>query len=127
MNGKVKFLLDSCFLIRWYGKHDDAIELIQKHHLKFEQCAYSVISYAEVLGWNGVTAQDDVNLRMLLSRFGAKLVLNDEIVECTIQIRKKHKMKLPDALILASAQIHGLTLLTLDEKLAKMYSATQQP
>lgn len=121
MNGaKPLYLLDSCFLIRWYGKYHDAISLIQQHNLQFEQCAYSVISYTEVLGWHGVTPQDDVNLRALFARLGAKLDLSDEIVEYTIQLRKTHKIKLPDVFILATAKIHGLTLLTLDDKLAKI-------
>lgn len=121
MNG-VKFLLDSCFLIRWYGKHNDAIELIKKHQLQFHQCAYSDISYAEVLGWNGSTEQDDINLRMLFNRFQAKLPITDDILECTISLRKAYKIKLPDALILATAKTHQLTLLTLDEKLERIFN-----
>lgn len=120
MNG-VKFLLDSCFLIRWYGKHDDALSLIKKHHLRFEKCAYSVISYTEVLGWNGVSEQDDRNLRMLFARFGNRLDLNDDILEYTIVLRKAYRIKLPDALILATAKVYGLELLTLDEKLERIF------
>lgn len=123
MNG-IKFLLDSCFLIRWYGKHNDAIELIKKYQLTFDQCAYSDISYAEVLGWNGSTPQDDINLRMLFNRFQTKLPITDDILECTIALRKAYKIKLPDALILATANTHHLQLLTLDEKLERIYQQT---
>ncbi len=35
----------------------------------------------------------------------------------TISLRKKHKIKLPDSIILATAEVHGLKLLTLDQKL----------
>lgn len=119
MNG-VKFLLDSCFLIRWYGQHSDALDLIRQYNLQFEQCAYSSISYAEVLGWNGLMPQDEINLRQLFSRFHQRLTINDDVIECTIAIRRKHKIKLPDALILATAKTHNLQLLTLDEKLQRI-------
>lgn len=123
MNG-VKFLLDSCFLIRWYARQNDALDIIKKHRLQFHQCAYSVISYAEVLGWNGVTIQDDTNLRMLFNRFASRIPVTDEILEQTILLRQSHKIKLPDALILATAKTHQLQLLTLDEKLERIYQQT---
>lgn len=117
----VNYLLDSCFLIRWYGRHEEALELIKQHHLSFEQCAYSVISYAEVLSFKQATEQDDKNLRSLFARFGARLELTDEIIEATILLRKNYAIKLPDALILATAKTYRLTLLTFDKKLEKIY------
>ena len=36
--------------------------------------------------------------------------------EQTITLRKKHKIKLPDAIIAATALVHNLTLLTRNEK-----------
>lgn len=64
--------------------------------------------------------QDEINLRQLFSRFHQRLTINDDVIECTIAIRRKHKIKLPDALILATAKMHNLQLLTLDEKLQRI-------
>lgn len=38
--------------------------------------------------------------------------LSEEIVSKTIELRKKHKIKLPDAIIAATALVHNLKLLT---------------
>ncbi|WP_066803589.1 PIN domain-containing protein [Moraxella oblonga] len=61
---------------------------------------------------------------MLFNRFQAKLPITDDILECTIALRRAYKIKLPDALILATAKTHQLTLLTLDEKLERIYQQT---
>lgn len=38
--------------------------------------------------------------------------LTDEIADTTIQLRKKYKIKLPDAVVAATAVVHKLTLIT---------------
>ena len=38
--------------------------------------------------------------------------INREIIETTISIRQKHKIKLPDAIIAATAIVYGLTIAT---------------
>ena len=51
------------------------------------------------------------------------LAITPTIEERTIQFRRQHQTKLPDAIIAATAQTHGLELLTLDKKLqAKLAS-----
>ena len=44
------------------------------------------------------------------------LPLNSSVVKQTISIRKKHKIKLPDAIIAATAIVHDLTLITRNTK-----------
>ncbi|WP_386693993.1 type II toxin-antitoxin system VapC family toxin [Lonepinella sp. MS14435] len=121
MNG-IKYLLDSCFIIRWHEQRNEVFEIIQHLDLRYEQCAYSVISYAELFSWQHLTEIDEQGLRYLLTDV-RKLPLNDEVIEVTIQIRKHHKIKLPDALILATAKTYGLQLITLDEKLQRIWTS----
>ena len=40
------------------------------------------------------------------------LELSDEIVTKTIEVRIKHKLKVPDAIITATARVHNMTLIT---------------
>ena len=40
------------------------------------------------------------------------LELSNEIVDSCIDIRKKHKIKLPDAIIAATALVYSLTIIT---------------
>ena len=42
--------------------------------------------------------------------------LDQRVVKQTIAIRKKQKIKLPDAIIAATAIVHGLTLITRNTK-----------
>jgi len=49
--------------------------------------------------------------RLLLSKFSA-LSLSPAVEELAIEIRRATRLKLPDAIILATARVHGLTLIT---------------
>ncbi|GAA3992769.1 type II toxin-antitoxin system VapC family toxin [Mucilaginibacter dorajii] len=70
----------------------------------------SVMTKIEVLGF-----KNTVNTDALLNDFiGACLIipLSEETIDQTIQIRKKHKIKTPDAIIAASAKVLALTLIS---------------
>jgi len=72
----------------------------------------SVMTKIEVLGFKNTTDTD-----ILLNNFiDACLIipLSEETIDQTIQIRKKHKIKTPDAIIAASAKVLGLTLISRD-------------
>jgi predicted nucleic acid-binding protein len=45
----------------------------------------------------------------------AIMELSDEIIEKTIELRRKVKIKLPDAIIAATAIVHNLTLLSTND------------
>jgi len=46
------------------------------------------------------------------------LTINRAIEDKTINLKQQHRIKLPDAIILATALSHQIELLTLDKKLA---------
>lgn len=114
-----KYLLDTCFIIRWYEQQQDALSIIERLNIQFEECSYSDISHAELFSWQGLTPSDEQALKALLFDV-ARLEVSKQVIDKTIQIRKAHKMKLPDSLILATAKIHGLQLITLDDKLERI-------
>lgn len=73
------------------------------HHL-------SVINQIELLGFNGSpaemqTLEDFIDVTNLLP-------LSDVVVQKTIELRKNYKIKLPDAIIAATALAYNLTLIT---------------
>jgi predicted nucleic acid-binding protein len=72
--------------------------------------AYSIISKIELLGFNQ-SAGEEQQARLFLSGL-QELELTSRIAEQTIQIRKNHRIKLPDATIAATAIIHQLELVT---------------
>ena len=79
-------------------------DLIQSPHL-------SVISKIELLGWqpDPENALDPVEKFINASTI---LPLNDIIVEKTIEIRRNKKIKLPDAVIAATALVHGFAIIS---------------
>jgi predicted nucleic acid-binding protein len=70
----------------------------------------SVITKIEVLGYKTTP-----EIFQLLSGFMNDSViigLSEDIVEQTIEIRKEHKIKTPDAIIAATAMVNELTLIS---------------
>lgn len=72
--------------------------------------AVSVITKIEVLGYN----QPSKDYELLENFINDSIVfdLNSKIVEQSIQLRKNHKIKLPDAIIAATAIVFNLILVT---------------
>lgn len=116
MNGKPAYLLDTCFILGFYNKSAIALQMLAEHKVRLSECAISVINRIEILGYTELTLSDETNLRKILESFIC-LPLSVEVEMMTISLRKKHKIKLPDSIILATAEVHGLKLLTLDQKL----------
>lgn len=79
--------------------------------LEDEQPVISAITEIELLCWKTATAQD---LQVLQSFISDALVIELEqpIKLKTAEIRKAHKIKLPDAIIAATAIIYELTLIS---------------
>lgn len=118
MNG-IKYLLDTCFIIRWHGQQADALGIIQRLDMQLSECAYSDISHAEIFSWHGLNQTDEQGLKYLLADL-PRLAVSNRVIDDTIRIRRKHKIKLPDALILATAKTYRLQLITLDDRLQRI-------
>lgn len=76
--------------------------------------SYSTISKIEVLGYPQST-EGETQTRLLLSGLN-EIELTSEIAERTIQLRKHYRIKLPDAVIAATALESKLTLVTRNER-----------
>ena len=102
-----RYLIDSNILIEFVGNilpekaHRLIVDIIDSDF------NLSFINKIEVLGHSLADSSwiDFVNQATII-------LVNDEIIEQTVLIRKKHKIKLPDALIAATALVNDLVLLT---------------
>ena len=76
-----------------------------------ENFAISVINKIELLGFDGLTETEEEMFNEFIS---AAIIfdLDHNIVSKTIDIKRTHKTKLPDAIIAATARIKGLQLIT---------------
>ncbi len=106
------YVLDTNILLYWLG---DRIENTLPKGTYF----VSVISEIELLSYAGLDLIAEQQIRDFLSKlviFG----LRDDVKECTIALRKKYRLKLPDAAIEATARLMGATLLTNDFAFLKL-------
>lgn len=118
----IKYLLDTCFIIELYNGNPDVLAIVQSKQIELPQCGVSPINRMEVLGFNALPADDETNLNNLLDSL-VSFPLNRQIENRAIELRKSHKIKLPDCIVLATALTHGLALLTLDNGLNNKYVA----
>lgn len=113
MNG-ISYLLDTNIILGVLKGYAAAIERAQ--NIDLSACAYSSITRMELLGFIGITDTEEQAINRLLMRM-TLLSLSIEIEQETIRLRRQYRLKLPDAIIAATAEVNGLELLTLDKKL----------
>lgn len=78
------------------------------------QYSVSIITEIELLSFPGLSAGEEQKIRdflLLLDR----VRLTDAVRDETIRLRRKNRLKLPDAIIAASALVHHAILLTNDQ------------
>jgi len=110
-----RYLLDSNTVIDYIaGLHPDkAVQWLNQ--LIDEEINVSIITKIEVLSFE---PEKDDNYTTLVDFFEASNIfeLTNDIVNKTIQIRQKHKIKLPDAVIASTALVNGLILVSRNTK-----------
>jgi predicted nucleic acid-binding protein len=110
-----RYLLDSNTVIDYIGGlySDNARQWLNE--LIDEEINVSVITKIEVLSFD---PDKDDNYPILIEFFEASEIfeLSDEIVNKTIQVRQKQKIKLPDAVIASTALVNGLVLVSRNTK-----------
>lgn len=121
----IKYLLDTCFILEFHHHNTDVLQTIANKNIQLSECAISVVNRLEVLGYADITADDERNLSIFLSKF-QKIMLDLTIENKVIELRKRHKIKLPDAIVLATALIHHLELLSLDNGLMNKYQTEKE-
>lgn len=114
-----KYLLDTNFIIALHNREPKAIELIRQRQITLTACTISVVNYIEVLGFEQLP-EDEASFQRLLSLF-VRYPLSESITAKTIELRKRHKIKFADCVILATALCHHLELMTFDEALQRKY------
>jgi predicted nucleic acid-binding protein len=91
------------------------VELLDRLERLGEPLRISVVTRIEVLGHPRVHGVVEAEVRRFLSRF-AVVGLTESLVERTIVVRRAGRLKLPDAVIAATALESGETLLTHDRR-----------
>ena len=125
MNG-IEFLLDTNFILGMLKSMPQVLEAISARKVQVSQCSYSVISRIELLGFPRIEDEEKLLIGEKLQRL-AKIELDLRIEEAVISIRQVRKLKLPDAIILGTALVNRLELLTLDKALDAAWRDLAKP
>jgi predicted nucleic acid-binding protein len=102
-----RYLLDTNAVIDFLGNKLPVDALKQISKVIDTEINLSVINKIELLGFNRVESSiyDFV-------AYANILVLDEDITDLTISLRKEYRIKLPDAIIAATAIHHNMTLIT---------------
>jgi predicted nucleic acid-binding protein len=116
-------VLDTNVVIGLLKGDPPAIALASEAALDLARAAVSPITRMELLGYPGLTAAEDAVTREFLGH--CQVLPIDEAVEAeAIRLRRARAIKLPDAIVLASALVACARLLTLDQRLARLAQAS---
>ena len=113
MNGD-SIVADTSLLINFFNGDAAARKFIERRVL-----FVSVITEIEVLSFPALSVADKKLIKSFLSQC-LLIDLEPEIKELTIDIRAKFKIKLPDAVIAATAIRYDLPLFTMDQSFKRV-------
>ncbi|SEA52764.1 hypothetical protein SAMN05660964_01780 [Thiothrix caldifontis] len=104
------YLFDTNIIIYYFnGLTDDE----RIHAILADSFNISIITKIEFLGWSEFAADPRQHEQARAFISNAKVFgLSDEIAEKTIALRQQYKTKTPDAIIAATALVHGLSVAT---------------
>lgn len=105
----VKVLFDTNILIDYLNGVPDAEQEIGRYREK----AISLITWMEVMA--GVTEHDEPLIKAFLSQFEL-LPIDRNVSAEAVNIRRSRRIKLPDAIVLASARVQNRILITRNTK-----------
>ncbi len=106
----MKAVFDTNILIDYLN----GIEKARKELARYDERAISIITMIETLA-GAKAPEEETLIRRFLSSF--ELVeLNSSIAERTIHLRKERRLKVPDAIVYATAQELGTLLVTRNTK-----------
>ncbi|WP_029308508.1 type II toxin-antitoxin system VapC family toxin [Cupriavidus metallidurans] len=105
----VKALFDTNVLIDYLN----GISAAKKELARYEYRAISTITWMEVLV--GTSDQDEAAIRAWLGSFDV-IAVDDAVANQAVTIRKTRRVRLPDAIVWATAQVHSLLLVSRNTK-----------
>lgn len=103
----MKGLVDTNILIYLANEQLELSNLFER----YDELLISQITYMEVLGFDFQSEEDEELVKLLVSEFRI-LDIDNRVCESTIEIRKRKKIKLPDAIIYATAIVNTCELVT---------------
>lgn len=113
MNGNSLFV-DSNVILYLISGDDTIAELLNEKHVFI-----SFITELELLGFKDLSEKESKKIQEFIDE-STVIDINSKIKKLVISLRKNYKLKLPDAIIAASAFYYNLPLITADKQLGQI-------
>ncbi len=107
----MKYLLDTNAVINFLGASMPDHSMKVMNNIVDRDSIISIITKMETLGFNFKSKDEQFTMEYFVEG-STVLQINNDIVNKTIDIRKTKKLKLPDAIIAATALVYDITLIT---------------
>ncbi len=104
-------LIDSNAIIDYLAAKLPAASMEKMHSIVNESLFISVITQIETLGFQSGNAAEDINTSNFIS-LATVLHLTPDIVQQTILLPKLYKIKVPDAIIAATAMVNNFAFIS---------------
>lgn len=102
----MKAVLDSDVLIDYL----QGLPAAREELARYRRPLYSIISFMELLAGSRTAAESQA-AEALLASLG-RVELTEEVARRAVEMRQRLRLKLPDAIVLASAEVEGCILVT---------------
>jgi predicted nucleic acid-binding protein len=106
----MRYLLDTNVWIEAVAGEPHAVKALLLAAVD-EWCGFSAITRFEILCWPGLSADDERAFLTVLAEFN-EVSVSSRVIDEAIRIRKATKLKVPDALIAATALSENASLIT---------------
>ena len=119
----MRYLLDTNVIIEAVGGCPPAVAAL-KEAVQSEWVGYSAITRLELFGYPDLKPEEERALQTVIGEL-AEVAVTASIVDRAIRLRKIGRIKVPDAIIAATAQEMQAVLVTRNEEDFKMIGAIQ--
>jgi hypothetical protein len=109
----VRYLLDTNILIEGAGNTAPAVAALQQAVVS-DWVGYSAITRLELFGYPDLTSDEETVLDILTKQL-EEVAVTSSVIDRAIQIRKSRRIKVPDAIIAATALEMDAILMTRNE------------
>ena len=106
-----KVLIDTNIAIAYIGNNLSFESMNKLDKIFNDEYHLSVINKIELLGYPGLDKSEEEKFNLLINH-SILHQIDDVVIQKTISIRNKYRIKLPDALIAATCLVNGLDILT---------------
>ena len=111
----MKFLIDTNIIIHFFNNEIPEMGKNQLKSIILLTVNISIISKIELLGFTPQVGQEQPLIEDFVHNC-TLFHLTDEIAAKTIELRKQYRLKIPDAIIAATAMVNNMTLISRNDK-----------